>query len=183
MMLALAVTTIAALLAPAPGRADGEQLPRAVMSAGATSATGVDTRLVGTVGQFAVGASAAPALAMGHGYWWSTVDAPVVAVDPDGGPRSAPTTIEFGAPMPNPSRASVTFELALPRAAQVELSVLDLQGRLVAAPASRALPAGRHRLVFTPAGEASLGPGVYFTRLLVDGRVAGVRKFVRVQTP
>lgn len=181
-MRALLAATLVAVAAPAPGRAAGEQVPRAVLSSGATHATAAGVQLTGTVGQLAVGASAATAIAAGHGYW-STVTVPLVDVGPDGGPRAAPVAIEFGAPMPNPSRASVAFDLALPRAGRVELRVLDLQGRLVAAPDTRSMPAGRHRLVFTPAGDAPLGPGVYFTRLLVDGRVAGVRRFVRVQTP
>jgi hypothetical protein len=83
--------------------------------------------------------------------------------------------------MPNPSRAGTTFAVGLPHAAQVDLRILDLQGRDVAAPATRSLSAGRHRLTFTPAGTSPLGPGVYFARLLVDGRAAGTRRFIRIR--
>ena len=178
--LILAAEVFAALVAPAPGRAAGELVPRSVMSSGATSASGVGMQLAGTVGQLVVGTSAAPGLAAGHGFW-SFIAPPVLAIDPTSGPRQLPAAVEFGAPMPNPSRGTVAFDLGLPRAARVELRVVDLQGRAVAAPAMRSLAAGRHRLVLTTAGDAAMGPGVYFTRLLVDGQVSGIQRFVRIR--
>ncbi len=178
-ILSLAALTFVGLASPVSSRAAGEQIPRSVVSAGATSATTAGVQLVGTLGQLAVGTSSASALAAGHGYW--TVAAqPVLAVDP-GLPREVPAALEFGAPAPNPSQGSIAFDVGLPRAGRVELRVLDLQGRSVSAPTSRSLPVGRHRLVITPAGDAPLGPGVYFAQLRVDGRVAGTRRFVRVR--
>ena len=179
-MLTLAAAAVAGLMAPTRVRAAGTLIPRSVMSAGATIALGPNVRLVGTVGQLAVGKSITSALAAIHGFW-SFAAPPVLAVDTTGWARQLPATVEFGAPMPNPSQTSIAFDLGLPRAAQVALRILDLQGRSIAVPATRSLAAGRHRLVFTPVGEAPLGPGVYFARLLVDGHVAGTQRFVRIR--
>ena len=63
----------------------------------------------------------------------------------------------------------------------MELQVLDVHGRATAPLASRTLAAGRHRLALEPAGDAPLGPGIYFARLIVDGKAAAMRKFVRVR--
>ncbi len=171
-----AAVCVVALAAPRAVHAAGEQIPRAVLSAGATHAQDANLKLDGTVGQLIVGASAGPGLIAGHGYW-AMVVTPVLGVDP----QTAPARIEFGAALPNPSRGSVAFELGLPHAARVQLVIVDLQGRSVATPEARSLSAGRHRLMFTATPESPLGPGIYFTRLEVDGRVAGTRRFVRVR--
>ena len=69
---------------------------------------------------------------------------------------------------------------ALPRAALVQLSVLDLQGRVVAVLAEGVFPAGLHEAVW--GHEAPQGPvpaGIYFVRLASEGR-AWTRRIVRV---
>ena len=158
----------------------GATIPHSVIGSGATDATGSDRRLQGTVGQTAVGSSTGPSHASAHGFW--TFGPPATtAVDPREGDLSSPTTIEFSAPTPNPSHGALAFTIGLPQAATVSLQVADVRGRLVAPPTSWSLTAGRHRIAFDPARNAEVVAGIYFARLVVDGQMEGVRRFVRVR--
>jgi minor extracellular serine protease Vpr len=64
----------------------------------------------------------------------------------------------------NPSAGPVDVDFALPRVADVEITVLDLAGRRVATLARGIHAAGRHRARWTPRSERS-SSGVYFVRL------------------
>lgn len=162
------------------GEAPGATIPRSVIGSGATTTTGSGRLLRGTVGQPVVGASSAPVHAALHGFW--TFNAPTTtSVDPPGGALAPPSAIEFGAPSPNPSHGALAFVVGLPKAATVSLLVADVRGRVVSPPTSWALDAGRHRVAFDPAGDARIASGIYFARLIVDGRVEGMQRFVRVR--
>ncbi|MEP7027042.1 MAG: hypothetical protein ABI960_00465 [Candidatus Eisenbacteria bacterium] len=102
-------------------------------------------------------------------------------MDPPGGVLAPPSAIEFGAPSPNPSHGELAFVVGLPQAARVSLLVADVRGRVVSPPTSWSLGAGRHRVAFDPAGNAGIAAGIYFARLIVDGRVEGLQRFVRVR--
>lgn len=83
-----------------------------------------------------------------------------------------PTT-EFGlgALFPNPARGALRVEFALPRATDLNLDVLDVQGRRVATLAEGYSPAGRHEVIWN--GMAAGGParsGIYFIRMRAAGR-------------
>ena len=67
---------------------------------------------------------------------------------------------------------------ALPRATQVRLSVLDIQGREVAVLAQGMFEAGRHSVEWDGRGrEGALGAGLYLVRLQTPGQVQ-VKKMV-----
>ena len=69
---------------------------------------------------------------------------------------------------PNPFLGRTVIRYGLPEAAQVDLRVFDLQGRLVAVLQSGSRPAGLEEVVF----DASARPvGVYIWRLSIDGEV------------
>jgi hypothetical protein len=153
---------------------------RSVIGSGATDATSAGRRLQGTVGQTAVGSSAAATLAAAHGFWTFGVPR-TTAVDPRGETLSPPGVIEFGPPSPNPSSGELAFTVGLPHAATASILVSDVRGRAVSPAASWALAAGRHRVVFDPARDATVPAGIYFARLVVDGRVEGVQRFVRMR--
>ena len=87
----------------------------------------------------------------------------------------AVTQVELSSVWPNPIGASTALRFALPLAAPVRLSLIDLQGREVATLAERDFAAGRHEVRFR--GNERLEPGLYFARLQVLGRTY-VRKFV-----
>jgi hypothetical protein len=73
--------------------------------------------------------------------------------------------------------------LALPRAARVRLSIVDVSGRLVAVPADRVFAAGSHRLAWDGRGSrgSPLASGIYFARLVVDDQVMAKRTLVRLR--
>jgi hypothetical protein len=78
---------------------------------------------------------------------------------------SAPRDFVLGAAWPNPSRSEIAIEFAVPRAAAVRLSVLDLAGREVAVLAAGARGPGRY--VANWDGRDAHGAartGVYFVR-------------------
>lgn len=71
---------------------------------------------------------------------------------------------------PNPTTGIARAEFALPRASEVKLVVLDLQGREVAELASGSFRAGRYQAVWTgEIGERMAPAGVYFLRLQAAG--------------
>lgn len=72
---------------------------------------------------------------------------------------------------PNPTSGPATINLAVARQARVKLSVLDVQGRVVAVLVDGVLKAGRHQVTWS--GEALRGraaAGVYFVRYEVPGQ-------------
>jgi hypothetical protein len=82
-----------------------------------------------------------------------------------------PVALSLSGAHPNPSMADVGIALALPRAAQVEFAVFDVQGRQVWAAAPRAYAAGRWRLRWSgelPGGRRAR-PGIYMARIKVGG--------------
>lgn len=87
-------------------------------------------------------------------------------------PLEAPVPVvsklELGAPRPNPFQNSTSFRLSLPQSAHVELTLHDLFGRRVATLLSRELPAGHRDVTWDGAGARD---GIYFARLVVNGRV------------
>ncbi len=76
---------------------------------------------------------------------------------------------------PNPFNPVITAEVALPRAAELEVRVYDLLGREVAVLARGIHAAGHHRLTFDGSHNAS---GVYFLRVRVPGEMERVEKMV-----
>ena len=76
---------------------------------------------------------------------------------------------------PNPAIGTVHVDFALPVAAAVEVTVLDVQGRIAAQLANGTYEAGRHSLVWNADGHAAAG--VYFARYRTAGRTF-IRRFV-----
>ena len=92
-----------------------------------------------------------------------------------------PSLVRFAAPAPNPARGAARFAFALPRAAAVQLTLHDLNGRMVRALVKEELPAGTHEARWDgrDAGGRRLADGVYFARLAVgdaEGRKVLTRK-------
>jgi hypothetical protein len=184
---AIGVCVAAALcfaLTPVPGRAAATVRGK-VLSGGATpasGATGSGRVLVGTVGQPAVGASAELNGHLCLGFWCFG-GVRIVSVEEDPRDPGLPTALAFGVPVPNPARGAVALRLALPRAADVRVSVLDVEGRVVGSMHAGRLDPGRYRLEWDGTdGEGRVSPsGVYFARLTIDGSAMGQRRIVRLR--
>jgi uncharacterized membrane protein len=96
-------------------------------------------------------------------------------------PATPAARIELASPIPNPSSSVTRMELALPVAANVDLSVYDASGRRVATLLHSDLPAGR-RSVTWDGHEASGGrvaAGLYFARL-VTPQGSALRRIIRM---
>ena len=92
-----------------------------------------------------------------------------------------PEAIELTNPFPNPTRGGVAFTLTLPRATEVEMSILDIQGREIWATPRESRGAGRGSLVWS--GQASRGivpAGVYLARVRVGSELY-LRRFAIVR--
>lgn len=77
---------------------------------------------------------------------------------------------------PSPMRGTGQLVFVLPREANARLSVLDLQGREIAVLADGVFPAGRHTATWDGrTGQGSAPAGLYFVRLLAEGRVSSQR--------
>jgi hypothetical protein len=170
------------LLASMP--AEAYVLRGGVLASGGTGAAGVSGSgriLYGTIGQSAVGGSAGS----GHGAclgYWCCGGARVIAVD-DSQVSDLPRELSFARPLPNPTTGEVELLVALPQAAAVHLRVYDVLGREVRTLASGGLPAGYHRLRWDgrDARGAARRSGIYFARLVVDGRPFAVQRVVFVR--
>ena len=85
----------------------------------------------------------------------------------DGGPV---TEFALSPVVPNPVHGATRFSFALPRDADIRLSLHDIQGRERLLLANGAFAAGRHTLEWNARGSNALDPGLYFIRLRVPGR-------------
>ncbi|MCB1046038.1 MAG: family 16 glycosylhydrolase [Calditrichaeota bacterium] len=88
--------------------------------------------------------------------------------------------IDFGLTgiQPNPFNPSTRIDFQLPAAGRIQLTVHDLQGRRLAVLADRVMPAGAHRVNWTPSTEAS---GMYFIRLESESGRVDLRKCLYVK--
>jgi hypothetical protein len=82
---------------------------------------------------------------------------------------------------PNPARDAFAVEFDLAAYGRVGLDIFDAAGRLVGVVPAKAYTAGSGTLRIGQDGEVRLGPGLYFVRLMIDGRDAGSRKLIVVE--
>jgi sugar lactone lactonase YvrE/lysophospholipase L1-like esterase len=82
--------------------------------------------------------------------------------------RPAVTEFALGRPAPNPTAGPLRVEFALPVAAEIDLSVLDVQGRVLERLASGPFQPGRHERTWN--ARASVPAGLYFVRFRSSGR-------------
>jgi hypothetical protein len=88
---------------------------------------------------------------------------------PGGGTLGVPASaaVACGPAWPNPSRGELRLPLTLPRAAEVEWSLHDVQGRRVAVLWRG--PAEPGRLELLAVAPRALAAGLYFSRVRIDG--------------
>lgn len=153
-------------------------VPRSVFANGGATAAGPGRIVKSSIGQPIVGVSARPGSGAAHGFWSSG------AVRLVGAPREGPAAamLAIGFPTPNPARDRVSLELALTAAANPRLEIYDVCGRSIGTLDPGPLGAGRHRLEWSvPANRERVPAGVYFAHVAIEGRSAGVRRFVVVR--
>jgi hypothetical protein len=84
-----------------------------------------------------------------------------------------------GAPWPSPTRGELRLPLALPRAAHVRWTLHDVQGRVIATLHDGTAEAGRLELASRAPSAAA--PGLYFSRVSVDGHMLGTSRVVLIR--
>jgi hypothetical protein len=117
----------------------------------------------------------------GSGSYELGVQALTVAVDPELGP--ARSRLQSIGPNPAPAgRGPLRIEFELAQTGNVEFDVVDLAGRVVARVPSREWAAGRWVQAWDGRSDngATLGAGVYFVRMRLEGRDIGASKVVIV---
>jgi len=174
----LALAGLAVLASCAHEASAATELARRVVASGGAVHTSPSFLLKGTVGQPVVGASAAGRMTT-HGFWARGGAAVLDVDDPPGtSPRVLPQALDLGPAFPNPSRHGTRFRLALPTDARIRFGVFDLQGRAAGDLVDRELSAGWHDLAWAPPRTSANPAGVYFARLLVDGRLVATQRVV-----
>lgn len=175
---------VVAALVALPTQAGAFTLRGGVIANGGSPAAGSVNgthALLGTVGQPAVGMTGGAAHLVCHGFWCFGASRVVGVEDPPNAGGRIPTELAFGMPTPNPSHGSTAFELALPHAARVDLRVFDVLGREVDQLNVERMEPGDHTLRWNAAEATARGTGLYFVRLLVDGRLVGGRRVVVIR--
>ncbi len=91
-------------------------------------------------------------------------------------PTPSPEGFALVSSFPNPfvGRTSLSFELAAPRT--VDLTIVDVLGRVVAQPMHGLMPSGVHQVTWDAKG---LAPGTYYARL-ASGRAVSTRPLILV---
>jgi hypothetical protein len=103
----------------------------------------------------------------------------IVEGDEVGVPSPWPVThaLELSPPYPNPTHQRTLLHFCLPEAGPVRVSILDVQGRLVAKLADGMQPAGWHSLSWEV--DRDVAAGIYVTRLEASGQTR-TRKLIVV---
>jgi hypothetical protein len=144
-----------------------------VATVAGTFSGGVDWAVVAV--EIRPGAAAAAVRGPGSGALASDRELPAA----EGSLAAAPGRLEIARLYPNPFSAGTTIEYALPRAADVTVTVYDAAGRLVRRLVEGTRPAGlqRARWEGDDSSGRRVGPGVYFVRVGAGGEVL-TRKLV-----
>ena len=112
--------------------------------------------------------------AAGRSYWYRlvarTTAGTQVVFGPVAGTASAPREFALAAAYPNPTKGALRTEFSVPKQANVRLSLVDLQGRVVAVLAAGSYSPGRYQVDWD--GRADRG-----------GPAAAGRYFLRFESP
>ena len=105
-----------------------------------------------------------------------------LVLDVDDGSADLPEVFSLSQNYPNPFNPSTILNYTLPTQAHVNISVFNIQGRLVRALADTNKPAGEHTVEWNGTDEygSSVATGVYFYRMAAD-EFSETRKMVLVK--
>jgi hypothetical protein len=163
----LALAVVGALLVASPAAASFS-IPQDVVASGGGPMTGPANRLVGTVGQAAIGVVSGPSNIHQIGFWYQPGWI-MTGVD-----DVFPTAFWFGHGYPNPFNPTARIGFAVPSPARVRIALYNIAGREVRVLLDEEMEPGYH----TTAVDANgLPSGVYFCRM-VSGTFVEDRKLV-----
>jgi hypothetical protein len=168
--LRLGVAVLGAVLVLGAAAHADYSIPQSVIGSGGGETSGPDNRLVGTVGQAAIGVVAGPSNIHEIGFWYQPGWIMTDVEEGDG----LPTRYWLGQNQPNPFNPVTSIRFALPNPGRVTIRLYDVAGREVRTLVDEELPAGWHRTVLEAGGLAS---GIYFCRMTA-GEFTDVRKLL-----
>lgn len=151
------MASVAVLAVGAPAVAE-YTIPQSVVGSGGGEASGPNNRLVGTVGQAAIGIVAGPSNIHEIGFWYQPG---WIMTEVEEGDR-LPTQYWLGQNQPNPFNPVTTIRFGLPRPGRVTMRLYDVAGREVRTLVDEERPAGWHQAVLHASGLSS---GVYLCRM------------------
>lgn len=148
------------------------EVARSVIASGGGVSEGENHRLVGTIGQPAIGRATSNANEVAAGFWYTSFDIPTSVEQHDD--HLLPTEFRLEQNYPNPFNPSTTIQFAVPQASDVKVQVFDIIGRRVATLVDQAYEAGVYTVTFDASDLAS---GVYVYRIQA-GDFAETRKLM-----
>jgi hypothetical protein len=143
---------------------------RVIANGGGSTSDGT-RRIIGTVGQAAIGSESSTLNKISMGFWYAQTN-PVSAVKPE--KQSVPLVFQLEQNYPNPFNPTTMISYQLPVASEVRLEVYDMLGRGVAVLVNEKKAPGSYEVRFD---ASALPSGVYVYRLRA-GEFVQVRKLV-----
>ena len=142
------------------------QIPRSVFGNGATTTSDGNFKIVGTLGQPAIGLMSTTDHTSLAGFWYTTSEraTSIEQIEDEELPRGFRLDQNY----PNPFNPMTTLAFAVPQRAHVTLRVFDSLGRVVSMLVDKALGPGAYNVVFD---AEDLPSGVYFYRIEAEGFV------------
>jgi hypothetical protein len=165
----LALAAVVVLCAIAAG-AQSYDVPQSVVGSGGGEASGPDHRLVGTVGQSAIGVVSGPSNIHEIGFWYQPGWVLTEVEESD----LLPVEFSLEQNQPNPFNPVTTIRFGVPEKARVTIMLYDVAGREVGEIANDEFAPGYHERVLRASGLSS---GVYFCRM-VSGSFTQSRKLL-----
>lgn len=140
-------------------------MPNSVFGNGGAVLTGGSNRIIGTIGQPAIGVASNSSNINKGGFWYQARDF-VTSVEQIS--STLPKEFRLRQNYPNPFNPSTTIQFALPKFTSVRLKVFDLLGREVTTLVDEELQPGEYKVTFEAEGLPS---GVYFYQIQAKGFV------------
>ena len=141
------------------------RIENSVFGNGSTPTGNGSNRIIGTVGQPAIGQSAGGANGVAGGFWAQNADVVTSVTDPPS--EALPTQFRLHQNYPNPFNPETTIRYDLAKPVEVRLTVFDVLGRAVRTLVAHKQAAGAHSAVWDGRDDLGrqLASGVYVYRL------------------
>lgn len=135
-----------------------------VLGNGATAASNGNFKIVGTLGQLAIGLAGSSNNLHQAGFWYTAFDlvTSVEQLEDD----LLPTEFRLEQNYPNPFNPSTTIQFAVPKTSNVTIKIYDIIGRQVATLVDEEYQPGHYKVIFE-AGQ--LATGLYVYRVQTEG--------------
>lgn len=137
------------------------KITSSVFGNGAAASSGGDFKIVGTLGQPAIGPASNSDNTQLAGFWYTTFElvTSVEQIEND----LLPTEFRLEQNYPNPFNPSTTIQFSVPQASNVTIRIYDILGREVAMLIDEEYQPGQYKVIFE-AGQ--LASGLYVYRIL-----------------